>query len=164
MIRVLLADDHDFIRSMLVDLLSASEDISVVAECSDGDEVVAAAERSDPDVFILDLAMPRLSGLQAARAVLSVRPDARIILLTANLTVAAVKEAQEIGLAGYLLKGQDPDDLVRHVRTVAAGGTAWGDEALATIPHQGHISTSEHDSSDHGERRHGEGLPMTAPI
>ena len=131
MIRVLLADDHDFIRSMLVDLLSASDDISVVAECSDGDEVVAAAGRSNPDVFILDLAMPRLSGLQAARALLAVRPEARTILLTANLSAAAVKEALEIGLAGYLLKGQDPDELVRHVRVVAAGGTAWSPAALA---------------------------------
>ena len=97
-------------------------------------------------------------------AVLSVRPDARIILLTANLAVAAVKEAQEIGLAGYLLKGQDPDALVRHVRAVASGGTAWGGEVLASVPHQGQTSASEHDGSDHGERRHGEGLPMAAPI
>jgi DNA-binding NarL/FixJ family response regulator len=149
---------------MLVDLLSASEDISVVAECSDGDQVVAAGERSAPDVFILDLAMPRMSGLQAARALLSVRPDARIILLTANVSAAAVKEAQEMGLAGYLLKGHDPDALVRHVRTVASGGTAWGDEALASVTHKEHSSPSEPDSRDHGERRHDEGMPMAAPI
>jgi DNA-binding NarL/FixJ family response regulator len=115
-------------------------------------------------VFILDLAMPRLSGLQAARALLAVRPDARIILLTANLTVAAVKEAQGMGLAGYLLKGQDPDELVRHVRAVAAGGTAWGNSVLASVPPKGQSAPSERSSSDHGERRHDEGMPMAAPM
>jgi DNA-binding NarL/FixJ family response regulator len=132
-IRVLLADDHEFLRSTLAELLTASGCITVVAECSEGDEVVAAAERANPDVAILDLAMPRQSGLQAARSLLSVRPGARIILLTAHLSPAAVKDAHELGLAGCLLKGADPDALVGHVRAVAAGGTAWSATALASV-------------------------------
>ena len=133
MIRVLLADDHEFIRSTLVELLTASGDIAVVAQCSDGDEVVGAAERADPDVVIMDLAMPRQTGLQAAQELLSARPRARIILLTANLSATAVKEARDIGLAGYLLKGEDPAELVQHVRAVAAGGTAWSAAVLACV-------------------------------
>src|SRR3954464_9048813 len=129
-IRVLLADDHEFVRRTLTDLLGATGDITVVAECRDGEEALAAAEERNHDVVILDLVMPRRTGLEAARELLSVQPEARVILLTGNLSAAA-REAWEIGLAGYLLKGDDPADLVQHVRTVAAGGTAWNAAALS---------------------------------
>ena len=125
MIRLLLADDNDFVRQSLVDLLTARGDMSVVAECSDGDEVVAAAERTHPDVVIVDLAMARVGGLDAARQLLAVQPDARVVILTATLSAAAVREARDLGVVGYLLKDADPEELPHHVRAVAAGGTAW---------------------------------------
>lgn len=125
MIRVLLADDNAFVRSALVDLLSSAPDIRVVAECADGDEVVAAAERTSPDVVVLDLAMPRMNGLTAAQHLLAVRPESRIVILTANLSAAAVREAHDLGVVGYLLKEAEPDALAEHVRAVARGGTAW---------------------------------------
>lgn len=125
MIRLLLADDNAFVRSSLVDLLTAGGDMTVVAECDDGDEVVAAAERTHPDVVIVDLAMARMGGLEAARQLLAVQPTARVVILTATLSAAAVREARGIGVAGYLLKDADPDELSHHVRAVAAGGTAW---------------------------------------
>jgi DNA-binding NarL/FixJ family response regulator len=124
-IRVLLADDNVYVRSALVDLLSAGGDIDVVAECADGDEVVSAAEDARPDVVILDLSMVRVGGLAAARRLLAAQPDARIVILTATLSAAAVREAHDLGVVGYLLKDVEPDELPRHVRTVAAGGTAW---------------------------------------
>src|SRR3954451_5395586 len=130
-IRVLLADDHEFVRRSLTDLLGATGDITVVAECRDGEEALAAGEERNHDVVILDLVMPRRTGLEAARELLSVQPEARVILLTGNLSAAAAREAWEIGLAGYLLKGDDPADLVQHVRAVAAGGTAWNPAALS---------------------------------
>jgi DNA-binding NarL/FixJ family response regulator len=122
---VLLADDNAYVRSSLVELLSASGDIDVVAQCEDGDEVLAAADRTRPDVLILDLAMQRVGGLEAARQVLASDPAARIVILTATLSAAAVREAQALGVVGYLLKDADPEELSQHVRTVAAGGTAW---------------------------------------
>ncbi len=125
MIRLLLADDNAFVRSSLVDLLTAGGDMTVVAECSDGDEVVAAAERTHPDVVIVDLAMARVGGLEAARRLLAVQPTARVVILTATLSAAAVREARELGVVGYLLKDADPDELSQHVRSVAAGGTVW---------------------------------------
>jgi DNA-binding NarL/FixJ family response regulator len=140
-IRVLLADDHDFVRSTLVELFTATQDIDVVAECSDGDQVLAAAERTHPDVVLLDLAMPRQTGLEAARVLLSAQPAARIVLLTANLSAAAVREAQAVGAVGYLLKGEDPADLVRHVRAVASGGTAWSPTAIASAAGTGEASS-----------------------
>ena len=98
MIRLLLADDNDFVRQSLVDLLTARGDMSVVAECSDGDEVVEAAQRTRPDVVIVDLAMARVGGLEAARRLLAVQPDARVVILTATLSAAAVREARELGV------------------------------------------------------------------
>jgi DNA-binding NarL/FixJ family response regulator len=125
MIRLLLADDNAFVRSALVDLLTAEGDFTVVAACADGDEVVEAAERTHPDVVLLDLAMARVGGLEAARRLLSVQPGARVVILTATLSSAAVREARNIGVVGYLLKDADPASLADHLRTVAAGGTAW---------------------------------------
>jgi DNA-binding NarL/FixJ family response regulator len=125
MIRVLLADDNEFVRTSLVELFTAGGDMTVVAECTDGDEVVEAAERTHPDVVVVDLAMARVGGLEAARRLLAVQPGARVVVLTATLSAAAVREARAMGVAGYLLKDADPEDLPHHVRAVAAGGTAW---------------------------------------
>jgi DNA-binding NarL/FixJ family response regulator len=128
-IKVLLADDHAFVRDSLVELFAASGDVTVVAECEDGEQVLDAAQRTQPDVVLLDLAMPRVTGMEAARRLLAAHPDARVVVLTGSLTPALVREAQEIGVAGYLLKDDDPGALPAHVRTVAAGGTAWSDAA-----------------------------------
>nr|WP_275585978.1 response regulator transcription factor [Geodermatophilus sabuli] len=124
-----MADDHAFVRDSLVELFTASGDVTVVAQCEDGEQVLDAARRTQPDVVLLDLSMPRVTGLQAARQLLSDDPDTRIVVLTGSLTPALVREAQEIGVVGYLLKGDDPGALPDHVRTVAAGGTAWSDAA-----------------------------------
>jgi DNA-binding NarL/FixJ family response regulator len=130
-IKVLLADDHAFVRDSLTELLSATGDVTVVAQCEDGEQVLDAARRTHPDVVLLDLAMPRVTGLQAARELLAERPEARIVVLTGSMTPALVKEAQEIGVVGYLLKDDDPGALPGHVRAVAAGGTAWSDAAAS---------------------------------
>ena len=131
MITVLLADDHAFVRDSLVELLSASDDLAVVAECEDGAQVLDAARRTRPDVVLLDLAMPRVTGLQAARELLDERPESRVVVLTGSLTPALVREAREIGVVGYLLKDDDPGALPGHVRAVAAGGTAWSTGAAS---------------------------------
>ncbi|SFL27129.1 response regulator [Geodermatophilus ruber] len=131
MIKVLLADDHAFVRDALVDLLSESGDVTVVAECEDGEQVLEAAQRTEPDVVLLDLAMPRVTGLEAARELLAAQPRTRVVILTGSLTPALVKEAEEIGVVGYLLKDDDPGALPGHVRAVAAGGTAWSAAASA---------------------------------
>ena len=135
-IRVLLADDNELVRESLAELLTAAGDVDVVAACTDGDEVVPAAERTHPDVVVLDLAMPRMGGLEAGRRLLAVQPEARVVILTATLTPDAVREARTIGAVGYLLKDDDPVQLPGALRAVAAGGTAWatGTEASEDIP------------------------------
>jgi DNA-binding NarL/FixJ family response regulator len=129
MINVLIADDHAFVRRSLGDLLAAAGDIRVVAECADGSEVAEATARTHPDVVLMDLLMPRMSGLDAAQALLATQPDVRVIVLTGSLNMAAARDAQTLGLAGFLLKGDDIDSLADCIRAVAAGGTAWNPAA-----------------------------------
>ena len=131
MITVLVADDHAFIRASLVELFTASGDLTVVAECEDGAEVLDAARRTHPDVVLLDVAMPRVTGLEAARELLAACPESRVVVLTGSLSPALVREARAIGVRGYLLKDDDPGALPGHVRTVAAGGTAWSAAATS---------------------------------
>jgi DNA-binding NarL/FixJ family response regulator len=97
----------------------------VVAECTDGDQVVPEALRTAPDVVLLDLRMPRLTGLEAAQALLLVQPDARVVVLTGSPSQSSACQARALGAAGYLLKGCPPEELVERLRTVAQGGTAW---------------------------------------
>lgn len=128
MIRVLLADDNAFVRSALAQLFTAGTDMEVVASCADGDEVVEAARATRPDVVLLDVAMPRMDGLEAARRLLAVQPDARVVFLTANPSASTLRQARELGAVGYLVKDLDPDDLCEAVRAVARGGTAWPED------------------------------------
>ena len=130
-IKLLIADDHAVVRDALVDLFVETDDIDVVAQCADGSEVVAAVVRSRPDVVLMDIQMPRMTGLEAARELLSADPQTRIVMLTANLSTAYVAAARELGVAGYLLKGDAPGDLPDQVRAVAAGGEVWSPEAAA---------------------------------
>jgi DNA-binding NarL/FixJ family response regulator len=130
-IRVLIADDHQLIRHALAGLLAATEDLEVVAQCSDGGQVAEAVDRTRPDVVLMDLRMPVADGLEATRELSVVHPEVRVVILTGGLTPATAAEARALGVAGYLLKGDDPGALPDHIRTVAAGGTAWAAAAAA---------------------------------
>jgi DNA-binding NarL/FixJ family response regulator len=137
-ITVLVVDDNERLRQTVVDLLSDAEDVLVVGQATDGDEVVDAYLRCDPDVVLMDVAMARVDGLQAAQALLERRPDARVVLLTGTVSASLVRRAQEVGALGYQLKGEDPMGLVDAVRHVAHGGTAWSPRALAFLHHNSH--------------------------
>ena len=133
MIRVLIADDHDFVRSAIGDLLAATDDIRVVAECRDGCDVVEASIRTTPDVVLMDLSMPVMGGLEATAALRAAQPDARVIVLTGSLDAAAARKAHTLGVCGFLLKSDAPEMLPGHIRAVAAGGSAWNPAAAQLV-------------------------------
>ena len=124
MIRVLVVDDHDFVRTQLVALLDSCDDIQVVGQCSAGEQVIGTAARVVPDVVLMDVQMGAMSGLAATRGLLAVQPMVRVLVLTASPSVT-VQEAAATGASGLLLKGGSPNDLVAAVRTIATGGTCW---------------------------------------
>ena len=133
MITVLIAEDNDLVRESVVSLLTATGDIAVVSQCTDGDEVLQEALRTCPDVVLMDMAMRRMGGIEATRLLMASCPESRVVVFTGSFSAGRVREAHALGASGFLLKGDDPRDLVTGVRTVAAGGTAWGAPALACL-------------------------------
>jgi DNA-binding NarL/FixJ family response regulator len=120
-IRVLLADDHAVVRQGLRTFLDLQEDIEVVAEAGDGETAVDAARRTDPDVILLDLVMPRLDGVGTLKRLEGTR--ARTIVLTSFGDDDKLFAALRAGAAGYLLKDVEPPELVKAIRNVHDGHT-----------------------------------------
>src|SRR5438309_45564 len=119
--RVILADDHTLVRQGLKSLLER-EGIQVVGEASDGQEAIVIATKLMPDVAIIDISMPILNGLDAARAVRKACPKTKVILLTRHDEDQYVTEALRRGVKGYVLKNQAASDLVQAIRQVVCGG------------------------------------------
>ncbi len=118
--RVLLADDHALIRQGLKALLE-SQGFQVVGEASDGQATLRSAEKTHPDVAILDISMPVLNGMDAARELKKSSPKTKIILLTQHDEDQYVTEALRAGAKGYVLKSQAAEDLVQAIREVCRG-------------------------------------------
>lgn len=119
-IRILLADDHLMFRQGLKTLIER-ESLDVVAEASDGHESIRLAKEHHPDVAVLDLSMPLLNGLDAAREITQTSPKTRTILLTMHTEDQYVTEALRAGIRGYVLKTQATSDLVQAIREVFRG-------------------------------------------
>ncbi|MGV9276863.1 response regulator [Streptomyces griseosporeus] len=119
-LRVVVADDQELVRSGFTMILDAQPDIEVVAEAGDGAEAVAAVERHAPDVLLLDIRMPVMDGLEAARRVCA-GSACKVVMLTTFDLDDYVYEALYAGASGFLLKDVRRDDLVHAVRVVAAG-------------------------------------------
>lgn len=125
-IRVLLADDHPFFRDGLRMLLEETSDMEVAAEAADGDEVVAMAAELQPDVILMDIKMPGVSGIEATRRILGASPHIGIIVVTMYEDDDFVFSAMRAGARGHLLKGADRDDVLRAIRAVARGDAIFG--------------------------------------
>ncbi|HWV98984.1 MAG TPA: response regulator transcription factor [Candidatus Acidoferrum sp.] len=120
-ITVLLSDDHTVVREGLRLLLETDPDIQVVGEAANGHQSVKEAKRLKPDVVLLDLAMPLLNGLEAARQITREVPSAKVLILSAYTDDQYIEHAIEAGAAGYLMKETVGDDLLRAIREVAKG-------------------------------------------
>ena len=120
-IRVLLADDHVLVRQGLKSLLER-EKFQVVAEASDGQEVIHLAETLHPDIAVIDISMPTLNGIDAARELARSCPKTKVILLTQHEEEQYVYEALQVRVKGYVLKSQVASDLVHAMEQVSRGG------------------------------------------
>ncbi len=121
-LRVLLADDHVLVRQSLKSLLER-EGFQVVADASDGQEALRLAASLQPDIAVMDISMPILNGLNAAREMSRSSPKIKTILLTQHEESQYVSEAMEAGVKGYVLKNQVASDLLLAIRQVSRGQT-----------------------------------------
>lgn len=121
-IRVFLADDHPMILAGIRALLAAESDIEVAGEASDGRTALARATTLQPDIAVLDLSMPGLNGIEVVRALASASPNTRCIILSVHDDRVYVRRILDEGASGYVVKRSAPTELVRAIRSVAAGG------------------------------------------
>ena len=119
--RILIADDHGIVRSGLRALLEGQDDMEVVAEAADGVEARDMAIRDRPDLAILDIKMPRLTGLQATREIREQAPEVAILILSMHDDERYLFEALKAGASGYVLKRQADSDLLDAIRAVERG-------------------------------------------
>jgi two-component system, NarL family, nitrate/nitrite response regulator NarL len=128
--RLVIADDHPIVLDGLAQLFAGEQDFDVVARCSTGDEALAALRRHRPDVAVLDIRMPGMSGLDVLRHAREERLPTKVILLTAEISDESVVGAVRLGVAGIVLKETAPRVLVQSVRSVAAGEKWLDDGAM----------------------------------
>ena len=121
MIRIVLADDHTIMRSGLRAVLDRYSDMKVVGEAANGREAIQCVEESHPDVIVMDVAMPNLNGIEAARQISAKHPGVSIVVLSMHSDESYVLRALKSGARGYLLKDSAEGDLITAIRAVSQG-------------------------------------------
>src|SRR5437868_15104592 len=137
-LRIFVADDHEVVRKGLISLLQAQPNWSICGEAADGHEAVEKAQRSKPDVVILDVGMPRLNGLEATRQLLKANPEARVLILTLHESEQMVREVLNAGARGFVLKSDAARDLVFAVEALAHDKTYFTSK-VSTIVLDGYL-------------------------
>jgi DNA-binding NarL/FixJ family response regulator len=132
-IKLVLADDHAVVRSGTRELLEQQPDLKIVGEAANGEEAVRLAQRLQPDVVVMDVRMPKMSGVEATRRIKAEYPDVRVLVLTAHDDDEYVFALLQAGANGYLLKTAEIEELVRAIRTVAAGQSALAPEVAGKV-------------------------------
>jgi len=135
-IQVLLADDHAVVRKGIRQFLEEAGDVEVIAEADDGAEAIRLVEAHQPDVAVLDIRMPEMTGVEATRRIKARFPQVRVLVLTAYDDDPYVFALLQAGADGYVLKTASGDDLVRAVRTVHRGESALGPEIASKVIRQ----------------------------
>jgi DNA-binding NarL/FixJ family response regulator len=132
-IRLLVVDDHRLLREGLLRIIGLQPDMAVVAEANNGEEAVEQFTRHQPDVTLMDLQLPIMSGLDAIGAIRALSPAARIVVLTMYHGDEDIHRAFRAGALGYLLKDAVPDDLISVIRAVHAGQRVASPDILAAL-------------------------------
>ncbi|HEU5350949.1 MAG TPA: response regulator transcription factor [Terracidiphilus sp.] len=132
-IRIVLADDHPVVRIGVRNMLTEQEGLEVVGEADDGDEAITQTLELQPDILLLDVAMPRLPGLEAMRAIMKGSPSVKILLLTSTITTQQIIEALHIGARGIVLKDALAGHLTTAIKTVCAGDYWIGGKRVVNL-------------------------------
>ena len=125
-ITVLLAEDHTIVREGFRKMLELEDDIEVIGEAQDGRQAITMAKKLCPAVVLMDIAMPRLNGLEATRQILKALPATKVLVLSAHNDDAYVKSATESGAMGFLLKQTSSHEVCRAIREIQKGNTFFG--------------------------------------
>jgi DNA-binding NarL/FixJ family response regulator len=134
-VRILLVDDHPVVRKGLSTFLSNEPDMEVVGTAASGEEAVEIAGSLDPDLVLMDLSMPGIGGIEATRRLIEAHPNMRVVMLTSFGGHERMVEALKAGAVGYVVKDTPPADMLRALRSVAAGASAEAEtEAEASEP------------------------------
>jgi DNA-binding NarL/FixJ family response regulator len=132
-IRILIVDDHSVVRKGLLNLLEDEPDIKIVGEASDGDEALAMLPATRPDVMLLDITMPRMSGIEVTKEVTRSFPSVRILVFSMHNNPDYILNAVQNGAAGYLLKDTDQEEILKAIRTVHTGELYYPANASSVI-------------------------------
>ena len=121
-IKIILVDDHRIFRKGLKSLLSEKENIEVLAEADNGDEALEAARKYKPEIVIMDIAMPKMDGIEATRQIRDRFPDTEVVILSMHAKKAYIDQVLKAGAKGYVLKDSDEENLLSAINTVHNGG------------------------------------------
>lgn len=135
-IEVMLVDDHPIVRQGIKSILSQEPDIKIIAEASDGNEAIRLAKVKNPDVIVLDIALPHMNGLEASYHILKQNKDVKILILSMHETRAFIEKALSYGVKGYLLKEDAPDEIVLAIREVYKGKFYLGSKISDFVVHE----------------------------
>ncbi|HBF19722.1 MAG: DNA-binding response regulator [Owenweeksia sp.] len=130
MIKILLADDHAVVRKGLQLFIGYEDNMQLVAEASDGDELIEMIQNHEADVLLLDLDMPKMNGITAIRKIKEMAPDLKIIVLTMHPEDIYGKTAMQMGASGYVIKDDEPKKLIRSINRVIEGEQIFSEDIL----------------------------------
>jgi len=151
-IRILLADDHALVRSGLIRLLEPNKDILVIGEAEDGEEAIRKTKELKPDVVVIDLSMPKINGIEAAKIISKECPESRVLVLTMHENEEYVYQIFRSGANGYILKNANRNEITTAIRAVAKGERFFSSR-VSEIMVEGYLRKAEErekgtDSSD----------------
>lgn len=134
-IKILIADDHQLFREGLINLLSSTADIEIIAQAENGKQTIDKARRLNPDIIIMDISMPIINGIEATGILQTEAPKIKVIALTMHSEKHFIKGMLEAGASGYLFKNCTYDELIDAIKTVYAGKKYLSDEITEFIIH-----------------------------
>lgn len=132
-IKIAIADDHGLMRQGLASMLENVPDIEIVGVAAGGEEAINLISRNVPDVFLMDIIMRGMSGIEAARWIIDAIPEIKVILISGEINKDFISTGIKAGVSGYVLKSTDKEELLNAIRTVARGGKFFSDEITSYV-------------------------------